>query len=150
VKVKKIIRLLSLDVPPKRVAFSFVLVIMVLFLVLLFLWYTNGGLANIITRIIKPGSDINGIILFEGANCPQCVKVEDFISTNHLENRIAFTRLEVFNNAKNAGILADKAQTCGLDPKQLGVPFVWDGKNCIIGYVDVIEFFKKATTPKKP
>ena len=45
------------------------------------------------------------------------------------------------NNVHN--ILLDKSQICGLDSSKIGTPFLWDGKNCILGYVDVIKFFQQ-------
>lgn len=118
--------------------------------VLLFLFY-GGGLTmiNEAWRKLPNNYSPSGIILFEGDNCSQCEKVDKFIIDNKVEDKVSFTRLEVFNNMHNADILADKSQTCGLDPSQIGVPFLWDGSNCIIGYVDVISFFKKEIE-KKP
>ncbi len=87
-------------------------------------------------------SSVSGIILFEGDNCSHCQTVENFIKNNNIDQKIAFARLEVFNNSANANILADKSQICGLNPEQIGVPFLWDGKNCVVGDVSVIKFFK--------
>ncbi|MBX4200832.1 hypothetical protein KW786_01755 [Candidatus Parcubacteria bacterium] len=96
-----------------------------------------------------------GILLFEASDCANCTKVETFIKNNAVESKVKFTRLDVVNNSTNMNILSDKAQTCGLDQSQLGVPFLWDGSHCILGYVDVIQFFRKemakpAVKPKNP
>ena len=65
-----------------------------------------------------------------------------FLTANKVPEKIAFTRLEVLNNNTNVNILEDKAQICGLNPTDVGVPFLWDGSRCILGYIDVIQFFK--------
>jgi hypothetical protein len=75
--------------------------------------------------------------------------VDNFIKKNKIEDSLAFTRLEVSYDNANANILADKAQTCGLDVSKIGVPFLWDGKTCILGDVDIISFFKEKMA-KKP
>lgn len=83
-----------------------------------------------------------GIILFYGEGCPHCKNIDDFMAENKIEDKIKFTRLEVFNNKNNAKILSDKAVVCGLDTSQIGVPFLWDGQSCFMGDVDVIKFFE--------
>ncbi|OGZ72810.1 MAG: hypothetical protein A2908_00320 [Candidatus Staskawiczbacteria bacterium RIFCSPLOWO2_01_FULL_38_12b] len=97
----------------------------------------------------KKTPQVSGIILFEGNNCSYCDKVDDFIKSNAIESKVPFTRLEVFDNSFNANLLADKAQVCGLDSSHIGVPFLWDGTTCVVGYVDVITFFREKIT-KKP
>jgi len=108
----------------------------------LFLWY-GGGLGQIMSYLRQNSPSPQGIILFSGSDCSQCAKVDDFIKANNVASKVPFTELEIFHNVHNANILADKAQICGLGPQDYGVPFLWDGKSCIIGYVDVITFFQK-------
>jgi len=92
---------------------------------------------------------ISGIILFEGNNCLYCEKVDNFIKVNKIEDKVKFTRLEVFSNPKNTAILEDKAQICGISHSQIGVPLLWDGKGCIVGYIDIIKFFQEKTAKKQ-
>lgn len=35
-----------------------------------------------------------------------------------------------------------KARVCGLNTNSIGVPFLWDGSNCLIGDCDIISFFE--------
>ncbi len=126
----------------KNVIFFSVVGCFVIAEALLFLFYGNG-LTQIKSYFVKQNPVPNGILLFEGEKCLSCTKVETFIKNNAVESKVAFTRLEVFGNEFNADMLADKAQTCGLDPAQIGVPFLWDGKNCVLGYLDVIKFFQQ-------
>ena len=39
--------------------------------------------------------------------------------------------------------LSQKASECGLSTNSVGVPFLWDGKTCLVGDADVIDFFRK-------
>lgn len=92
----------------------------------------------------------NTTILFYGNGCSHCVKVDNFIAQNNLETKFTFARLEVFEDATNADILADRAQTCGLDYHKIGVPLLWDdeSKICVIGDSDIIAFFKARLSPE--
>ena len=104
--------------------------------------YNNGFLSQMWADFSKPKVDVNGIILFYGDGCPHCKIVDDFIKANNVESKIKFTRLEVFNNRDNGKILLERAKACGLATDQVGVPFLWDGKTCIMGDQDTINFFK--------
>lgn len=113
--------------------------------------FFGGGIRNISSYFHKETVSPQGIILFESKDCLQCKKVDDFINAQAVEGKVAFTRLEVIGNNINYDILSDKAQTCGLNISQIGVPFLWDGAGgCIIGYVDVIKFFQTKISTKKP
>jgi hypothetical protein len=91
----------------------------------------------------------NEIILYYGDGCPHCLKVDEFIKDNKIEEKISFVRKEVFLDQNNSLDLAEKAKICGLDTKSVGVPFLWEQEatstKCIIGDVDVINFFKTKT-----
>src|SRR3989339_588327 len=86
----------------------------------------------------------DGIILFYGDGCPHCKIVDDFITENKIEDKVKFSRLEVWYNRNNQLILEKAAETCGIKGDTVGVPFLYDGAGkCIIGDVDAINFFKK-------
>jgi glutaredoxin len=85
------------------------------------------------------------IILFYGKGCPHCVKVEEYIKENNIQNKISFVQKEVYYNQDNAQELIYKAKTCGLPTNSIGVPFLWDGEKCLIGDQDIIIFFKQKT-----
>lgn len=83
------------------------------------------------------------MILFYSDSCPHCLNVADFISANNVKGQIKFRELEVSTNQANANLMIAKAKSCGLNTDQgLGVPFFFDGKNCLTGDVDIINFFK--------
>lgn len=84
------------------------------------------------------------MILFYGDTCPHCKNVEEYIKANNIKAKLSFQELEVYNNKENAQLLGIKAKECGLDTSQgVGVPFFFDGQNCISGDQDIINFFQK-------
>jgi hypothetical protein len=83
------------------------------------------------------------MILFFGDTCPHCKNVDEYITTNNIKSRLNFQELEVYNNKTNAALLSAKAKDCGLDISQgVGVPFFFDGQNCILGDQPIIDFLK--------
>ncbi len=133
---------------PKNVLFLTIILVIAVLEIFLFLVF-GGGANKIVSYFNNNNSFVGGIILFEGNNCPQCVTVDNYIKNNKLQDKVAFTRLEVFENKANAKMLEDKAKICGLDSSHIGVPFVWDNGHCIVGYVDVLKFFREKLA-KKP
>jgi len=121
--------------------------IAVFFLALFSLSYREIA-STIASYFEESNQNISGIILFYGDGCNQCATVDDFVKKNNVEEKVLFTRLEVFDDSANANVLADRAQICGLSVQDYGVPFLWDGQNCIIGYVDVIKFFQEKIAKK--
>ncbi len=114
------------------------------------LLYSNFGILKVLVYFEKPDPYQGKTILFYGDGCQQCKLVDDFILANKVEAKIAFLRVEVFNNIDNSNSLIDKAKYCGLDVKDIGVPFLWNDQfgKCVIGYADIINFFKEEL--KKP
>lgn len=122
------------------------LIIIAIVIILVGLFYfggTSGNLEKIVSYFNKPKVEISGIILFYGDGCPHCENVDKFIAENKIEDKIKFTRLEVFNNKENANILREKANICGLPTDSIGVPFLWTGESCVLGDVDTIKFFEE-------
>ncbi|OGZ67958.1 MAG: hypothetical protein A3D44_01570 [Candidatus Staskawiczbacteria bacterium RIFCSPHIGHO2_02_FULL_42_22] len=108
------------------------------------LFFAYGDVPGTVASYFKTSdTSISGIILFKEAGCAPCAKVDDFIKNSNIEQIFAFTTLEISGSSKNVTILADKAQICGLNPSDVGVPFLWDGQHCVLGYVDVIHFFEE-------
>ncbi|MDO8512069.1 MAG: hypothetical protein Q7S57_02260 [bacterium] len=83
-----------------------------------------------------------GIVLYFGDTCPHCKIVAQFIEDNKIKEKVTFEEKEVYNNQANAKELAEVAKTCGLATDAIGVPFLWDGKACIQGQDQTINFFK--------
>ena len=85
------------------------------------------------------------IILFYGDGCPHCAIVEEYIKENNINDKISFAQKEVYYNQNNAKELEAKAKICGLPTDSIGVPFLWNGEDCLIGDQDIINFFKQKT-----
>lgn len=93
-------------------------------------------------RLTNPKST-SKMILFFGDTCPHCKDVDEFITANKTRERLDFQELEVYNNAKNARLLTATAKTCGLNTTDgIGVPFFFDGENCLLGSEPIIDFLK--------
>lgn len=118
-------------------------VILIVLVGLLIISFYNGSLANIFSFFNNQKTDTSGIVLFYGDGCPHCKIVDDFIAENKIEEKVKFSRLEIFNNKDNVGILLQKAQSCGMDRNQIIVPFLWDGETCIVGDQNTIKFFQE-------
>ncbi len=88
--------------------------------------------------------DDKGIILFYGLGCSHCAKVDDYLKSEKVEEKVIFEKKEVFLNKNNANLLAERVAICGLPTDSIGVPFLWDGSasKCYLGETDVINFFK--------
>ena len=85
-----------------------------------------------------------GMVLFYGDTCPHCQKLNEYITANNVKAKYTFQELEVYNNQANATLMAKYAVKCGLNTAQgLGVPFFYDGKNCLVGDQEIINFFQK-------
>lgn len=82
------------------------------------------------------------IILFYGSGCQYCGIVDEFLKEKEVEKVISFKSLEVYNNQANATLLKAKARACDLNTNSIGVPFLWDGKDCLIGDKAIISFFE--------
>ena len=88
------------------------------------------------------------IILFYGIGCPHCAIVEKYIEENKVKEEISFAEKEVYYNQSNAKELEEKAKICKISENEVGVPFLWDGKKCYIGDVDIVNFFKEKINEK--
>ncbi|MFH1967792.1 MAG: hypothetical protein ABIJ84_00205 [bacterium] len=104
-------------------------------------WAWQAGLFS--GASVEPIQIPEGIILFYGEGCPHCKTVDDFVSQNNIEEKVNFSRLEVWYNKDNQNILAQVIQKCGVEANEVGVPFLYDGEKCLMGDVDVIDFFKQ-------
>ncbi|MEI9966702.1 MAG: hypothetical protein WDN67_03660 [Candidatus Moraniibacteriota bacterium] len=88
------------------------------------------------------GPDAN-IIYYWGAECPHCKAINEFIEQNDIASKVQFTKKEVWHNRQNSQEMAERAKTCGIDPNNIGVPFVFDAeaKTCTMGEPDTRKFF---------
>ncbi len=115
----------------RKIIFS-VITIMILIGVLFVFWKNNSN---------------KDIILFYKDGCPACGAVEDFLKHNNIESKVKFSKLNIHYNPLNSNLFLEKAKICGIEEKDLGVPFLWDNVNskCLIGVEEIINFFKEKT-----
>lgn len=121
----------------KAIMFTILIIILAGFL---FWGFQIGFFSKVFSG--KPVVMPEGIILFYGEGCPHCKIVDDFIAENKIEEKVSFSRLEAWNDKDNQQVLLKAAQICNLNTDSIGVPFLYDGKNCLVGDVDIINFFK--------
>jgi len=99
---------------------------------------------------VSPAPLPEGNVLFFGDGCPHCKNVDDFVAQNNVEEKVPFTKLEIPYGGKNSpeleanvALMVQVAQKCNLDINNgVGIPFLWDGQNCLVGDEPVINFFK--------
>ena len=88
-------------------------------------------------------------IYFYGEECPHCKDVLAFFDKNDIYNKVDFVKKEVWHNKKNGEELRTAALKCGLNPSNIGVPFVFSEGKCYMGGPDVMNFFSEKAGLKK-
>lgn len=89
-----------------------------------------------------PDNASSGITLYYRIGCTHCEKVEKFLEDNKVSEKIKYERKEAGANRANADELIGRAKKCGFNTATLGVPFLYDGANCLMGDEDIIKFFQ--------
>lgn len=90
-----------------------------------------------------PVANVTGTVYYYGAECPHCKKVNEFLEQNKIAEKVTFTKKEVWHDSGNAKEMSQAAAQCGLDKKEIGVPFIFDNGTCLIGEPDVKKFFSE-------
>lgn len=86
----------------------------------------------------------NKIVYFYGEGCPHCENVEEFLKENDVESKIEFEKKEIYSNKANVNLLILAAKKkCGFKENEIGVPLLWNGSGCLVGDIDIIDFFKQ-------
>lgn len=80
-------------------------------------------------------------IYYYGSECPHCKDVLAYLDKNDIYSKVDFIKKEVRHDPKNSKELTEAAQKCGLNPANIGVPFVFDNGKCHMGGPDVEKFF---------
>ena len=105
---------------------------------------TNTEQNKTTAREIKSTEDASTIIYY-GNGCPHCKKVEEYILSENIDEKIKINMKEIWYNKDNANEISEKADICGMDKEKLGVPLLFDSntKKCLTGDEDVINFLKE-------
>ncbi len=88
------------------------------------------------------------IVFYYGNTCPHCAEVEEWMKKEKIEEKIKIEKKEVYQNQANAQELTLVAQSCGLDPNAIGVPFLYANGRCYIGTPEVERILKEKTNNK--
>jgi predicted membrane-bound dolichyl-phosphate-mannose-protein mannosyltransferase len=103
-------------------------------------------------RTEKLTDEIDGIFssqtptYYYGDTCPNCHKIDDFIKENGIKESFPVTRKEVYKNQTNAQELTKIAvERCGIETKEIGVPFMVAENKCMVGYLEIVEYIKEKT-----
>lgn len=121
------------------------------------LWLVGGATLVIIAALIAWGvfeqkkamqekaatpPDAN-LIYYYGAECPHCHAINEFIDQNDIASKVEFTKKEVWHDKANSEEMAERAKACGIDPNNIGVPFIYDQEKntCTMGEPDVRKLF---------
>lgn len=104
---------------------------------------TFAGCAEKTTSASSAGIEQTSIVFYYGEGCPHCKLVEDYLKKNNVSQKLTYQTKEVYSNEANNAEMSEKATKCGIKPEGMGVPFLWDGNNCLVGDPKIIEFFKK-------
>ena len=90
-----------------------------------------------------PPSEITYHEYYWGEDCPFCEMVDEFFSGWEDRDKVEVRKMEVWNNAQNARLMAQRAATCGIPQQNLGVPFLYTPNGqCIIGGESIIGYFE--------
>lgn len=90
-----------------------------------------------------PVTEVSGTVYYYGAECPHCKRVNEFLEENKISEKVTFTKKEVWHDNGNAKEMTQAATQCGIDKKDIGVPFIFDNGSCLIGEPDVKKFFSE-------
>ncbi len=81
------------------------------------------------------------IVLFYGNTCPHCKDLENWMEENGISEKLEIIKKEVYENKDNAIDLNQAALNCGLQIKNIGVPFLYTPENkCLIGTPDIMDY----------
>lgn len=116
-------------------------VIIVIAAVGYFIWQ-RGASNN--DQVDKVTVDNSNIILFYGRECPHCHDAEKYIADHQLDQKVKFSKLEVWHDKANANLLSEKAKECNIKKDEVGVPFLWADGKCYEGVNQVENYLDSA------
>ena len=83
------------------------------------------------------------VILFWGEGCPHCENVEQYLTDNKIDDKMAISRKEVYYNKQNQLLMSQKADRCPEIDQSAGmaVPMAYfvDEDKCLLGDTPIIE-----------
>lgn len=83
------------------------------------------------------------IVIYFSTTCSHCKEVEDWIEQVGADEHLTLQRKEVSQDRQNAIELTQVATDCGVNTNRVGVPFMYAGKKCFIGKLEILDYLKK-------
>jgi len=98
--------------------------------------------------IISSPAPTSDYILFYGSTCPHCKIVEEYITTNQIDQKLHIDQVEVYDNKSNASLFSTTVQKIcpdQLTTEGLPVPFLVDQKNnkCVVGDTPITDYLSE-------
>lgn len=108
---------------------------------------SNSNPENIEAQIEVDSTD-SDLIFYWGDGCPHCENVEEFMTTNNVDQKLKINKKEVYKNIDNQEELKAIAnQYCPevITNGGIGVPLAFDVQNkvCLSGDTPIIDFLKQ-------
>lgn len=96
---------------------------------------------------VSPNNSLDEIIpdgkfYFKSKTCAHCAVVDKYISDANLKQKLFFITRDIESDLNAVPLLKTIGKKCLLSDTEIGVPLFWDGTNCYLGDVKVIEYFK--------
>lgn len=101
----------------------------------------NGADSNSNKDTDETDNTNNSIVYFYGEECPHCKDVLAYLDKNDIYSKVNFVKKEVWHSKSNGEELRKAALKCGMNPANIGVPFLFSDGKCYMGGPDVIKFF---------
>ena len=121
---------------------NFLLPLSVIVLVIVGVWF----LKSFQKTPGEPLGDSNSkVVVYYGDTCPHCHDVIDWLDENQqIKDHSGVIFKEVYKNQANAQQMMAKAEECNLSSASgIGVPFLYDQGQCIIGGQSIIEYLQE-------
>lgn len=89
------------------------------------------------------GNPNASVVYYYGDGCSYCKAVQEFFQENAITFGENLAKKEVWKNTTNQREMLDRAKSCGLDEKTVGVPFLFAEGKCFVGEPDVRGYFEE-------
>jgi len=123
-------------------------VLVIIGILVTFYFLTSKNPDSILPTPTPVPTPTSNLVLFYGTTCPHCKVVEEFISTNKIDQKLTISQLEVYDNKSNAVVFSDMVKKIcpdQLTPQGLPVPFLIDQENnkCLLGDTTITSYLSE-------
>lgn len=94
---------------------------------------------NKVPNVAIEGDLSEKVLIFGQPNCPHCQTVKKHLDDNNLFEKLPLAYLDLSQNQAYSDLLLEKANICGLDTTNIGVPFYFYQNSCLQGDEPIIE-----------